>query len=62
MIRVGWVFLLFALLRPVGSGAYPAGSAKSKKDNPPRPLRLCGELLQKQETGDSIQHSAISNH
>jgi len=31
IIRLGWVFLLFGLLRPVGSGAYPAGSAKSKK-------------------------------
>ncbi len=38
IIRVGWVFLLFGLLRPGGSGAYPAGSAKSKKNNPPRPL------------------------
>ena len=30
-LPLGWVFLLFGLLRPGGSGAYPAGSAKSKK-------------------------------
>ena len=45
LLPEGLCHFTFRVLRPGDSGAYPSGSAKSKKEKPKtlRSLRLCGE-------------------